>query len=269
MRKKWTLFLAFCMLAATSVSANTVAPASTTSTQKEASKDDAKEETKADQKDDAKEETKADEKDDAKEETKADKKDDAKEETKVDQKDDAKEEEKADKKDDAKKETKVDEKELKTKAEALKNSDLVKLVNDAYKAEVKVLTTYDLSTPVTEPGYYTLKSDYATKEKVETAIAKVFSAKYTEAFLTSSKKLKVVDGKCYVSMNGLATQPALSTATVKAREVKDGQLNVTLASTVDNQIITYKAALVYEGDAWKIDTLTYTKENGTTGSVLA
>lgn len=70
-------------------------------------------------------------------------------------------------------------------------------------------------------------------------------------------------------MSGLATQPGLSTATVKEREVKDGQLNVKLASSVDDQGIIYKAVLVYEGDAWKIDSLTYTKENGATGSALA
>ena len=61
-----------------------------------------------------------------------------------------------------------------------------------------------------------------------------------------------------------------SKATLKSKEVKDDKVNVVL-ETVDNNretITYYKAVLVYEDDAWKLDALSYETERGLKGNVL-
>ena len=266
MSKKFTLFLAVCMLAVTSVSA------ATTETKTE-TKTEAKAEVKDSEKADAKEETKDDEKADAKDEAKDDEKADAKDEAKDDEKADAKDEAKDDEKADAKDETKDDKKaaltkeELEAKVKDLKQDAAVKAVNDGYKKLENLFAEHEDSSSVAD--YYPLKSGYATKEKVQEAFGKVFSAEYVEAFLKLDGKFKTIDEKCYVKRDTLLNKCDFSKATLKSKEVKDNKVNVVL-ETVDNneETITYKAVLVYEDDAWKLDALSYTTQRGLTGKVL-
>ena len=268
MRKKWTLFLALCMMAATSVSANTLAGATTTA--KEASKDAAKEADKDVAKDaDAKEADKDAKKADAKEADKDAKKADAKEADKDTKKADEKEADKDAKKADTKEADKDAKDALPEKAEDLTDAQIVKVVNDAYQNEVTLLNAYDKSSNMDLPDYHALKADYDTKEKVEAFIAGSFSEKYTKAFMTATagEKYKVFDGKSYVKVGDLADAPDFAKAEVKAKKVKDNNLTVTLSAICAGSTTTYEASLVNEEGTWKVDAITYT-DNGQTVSVL-
>ena len=284
MRKKFTLFLAVCMLAATSVSAATVkdtdkkaeATKEVKEEKKADDKEEAKDEKKADDKEEAKDEKKANDKEEVKDEKKADDKEEAKDEKKADDKEEVKDEKKADDKEEAKDEKKADDKEeakkltkeeLEAKLKDLKQTGAVKVVNDAYKALEKLFAEHESSSEIAD--YFALKADYATKEKVQAFLEKSFSAKYVESFLKLDGKFKIKDEKCYVKVGALLTKCDFSKATLKSKEVKDDTA-VLFFETIDNndEKTTYKATFVYEADAWKVDALTYETQRGLKGNVL-
>ena len=249
MRKKFTLFLAVCMLAATSISAATVTE---TKTSKEATT-----EAKADSKEEVKDEEKTDSKEEAKDDKKADSKEEVKDEEKADSKEEAKDDKKA----------ALTKEELEAKAKDLKQEAAVKAVNDGYKKLENLFAEHEDSSSI--PDYYPLKASYATKEKVQEAFGKVFSARYVEAFLKLDGKFKIIDEKCYVKTGNVLNKCDFSKATLKSKEVKDDKVNVTLETVDTNEeTITYKAVLVYEDDAWKLDALSYETQRGLKGNVL-
>ncbi|MDO5518430.1 MAG: DL-endopeptidase inhibitor IseA family protein, partial [Clostridium sp.] len=159
--------------------------------------------------------------------------------------------------------------EFAAKAKDLTDTQAITAVKDAYKKELAVLSAYDPSAAVVVPDCYTAKDDYATKEKVQTYLEKEFSASYLEKLLTTSEKFKVVDGKCYIKRVNGAVKFDFTGATVKTKEVKDNQVNVTLKVVNDDETTTFKAVLVYEDATWKLDALTYAMQSGLNGNVLA